>query len=159
MVKKMVERMGKVESIKLLVMPEPWYKYIMSKGVEGELPPLNFDVDDFLRSYQGMFPEYFSFYTFLIYIGKYKIIDGNHRLRAFQELGYESHTCQILGPYGKDKQLITFLQLQVLQQGYNFLNTFGTLRTTLVEIILTLQKVLPEFIKFPERSVCLYSLY
>ncbi len=36
--KNMVKRMGKVDSIHLLVIPEPWYEYIKTNGGASEIP-------------------------------------------------------------------------------------------------------------------------
>jgi len=58
------------------------------------------------------------------------------------------HGCQVLAPISKlDNSKLTYDKLQILMQGYNFLNSAGTLHTTVLEMILTLRKILPNFEK------------
>jgi len=80
-------------------------------------------------------------------IGTYRIIDGNHRCIAFQQLGILKHGCIVICPVSKTDEKLSSTQVQVLQQGYNFINSAGTFRSSVLEMILTLKKTLPNFIK------------
>jgi len=53
MVKNMVKQMGKVENLHLLVMPEDWYQFIMSKGKAGDCPKTFKDCQTVLETYTG----------------------------------------------------------------------------------------------------------
>jgi hypothetical protein len=75
------------------------------------------------------------------------VIDGNHRCVAFQELGVLKHGCQVISPLSRNNEKMNIPQLHILMQGYNFLNTSGTFHTSVLEMILTLQKTLPSFEK------------
>ncbi len=51
--KNMVKRMGKVDSIHLLVIPEPWYEYIKTNGGAGKIPNSIEECKKFVAEYQG----------------------------------------------------------------------------------------------------------
>jgi hypothetical protein len=147
LLKETVKNMGKVENIQLLVMPDPWFDFIVSNGDKGECPETFEQCEKYLSEYKGKILVFFISLIFICLLGTYRIIDGNHRCIAFQELGIMKHGCHVLAPKSKNNVLLTIPQLHILNQGYNFLNSSGTFHTSVLEMILTLHKVLPNYIK------------
>ncbi len=45
--------MGRVQTIHLLVMPEPWYEFVKSKGESGDCPERFEECEKFLKEYTG----------------------------------------------------------------------------------------------------------
>jgi hypothetical protein len=52
-VKSAVKSMGRVQSIQLLVMPDPWYEYVKTKGESGECPETFEECEKMLKEYTG----------------------------------------------------------------------------------------------------------
>ncbi len=74
LLKETVKNMGKVENIQLLVMPDPWFDFIVSNGDKGECPETFEQCEKYLSEYKGIILVFFISLIFICLLGTYRII-------------------------------------------------------------------------------------
>jgi hypothetical protein len=116
-IKRTLTRAGKSTSNPLLVIPLPWYKYIISEGKSMIfLSSLIFELG---KECAEDLPKFYEEQETWIkkYEGEYMIIDGSHRKVVFEESGYMNHPCWIVGIYDKNMTIMTIRNILALKQG------------------------------------------
>ena len=75
-------------------------------------------------------------------LGLYIILDGNHRYTVLKKRDFKEVPCTVVGLWSKEGKQLSQAELLILQQGFNFAGSHGHLKTTEVELLMSLKKLI-----------------
>ena len=118
---------GRVQTLPLIVMPEPWFQCIKSEGKNGDVSG-KYEAAVKLINDNDWFSK-----------TKFCILNGNHRREVFVKQKYKLAQCYVISPFTKSNLWLTPDGLTMLQAGQNFIQSNGTLLITWLEQLIRLE--------------------